>query len=148
MALNEILPVVGKAKKGGGILGSVIGGIAGALAGLATTAASANPGAGIAAGLGTATALSGAGATAGGLIGEGVAPSKGAEASATVPISKSAPQKKPMQALQDNPEIKLATLQNAKNLTKSSDLPNEDAMAYMKMFEDASGKLKNQMGIG
>jgi hypothetical protein len=152
MALNEIVPVTKPPKKGGGVLGSVVGGIVGALAAIGTTIATWNPGAGAGAGLAAGAAAAGsiaggagAGMGLGGMIGEAANPSKAGEVSEVIPKQQNT--SKPMQTVaMNNPEVQLATMQHSKNLLKNSSQP--DALQYMDLLNQASGKLKNQLGVG
>lgn len=141
MAFLEVQPVVTPGKKGGGAfggaLGSILGGIIGAIGAAAAPATAGGS-------LGLIPAGMAIGGTAGGLAGEAADGSKGADVQGVVGKTEN---RKPMQTVAaQNPEVKLATLQNSKNLLKTSDVP--DAMKYMGLIDEASGKLKNQMGIG
>lgn len=138
MAIDEenvsINPVMGGQKKSGGLLGSVLGGLAGLGAGVAGVftggaALPAIPGA-IAAG----TALGGVAGNMASPAGSGAAPA---------PVQ-SVGQTGPMNSMGGAPEVQMATMQNAKNLLSTSNVPN--AQQYMDMIDQAHQTLRTRLG--
>lgn len=141
--LNDIIPVTSPPKKGGGLFGGILGSVLGGLAG--AIAAPLTGGASLLGTLGAAAAGAGAGNMVGGLAGEAIDPSKSGGSTTVIPKSEAS--KKNMQTVaMNNPEVQLATIQNSKNLLKQSSTP--DALQYMDILDQASGKLKQQLGVG
>jgi hypothetical protein len=132
MPITPIQPVIAPPKKGGGALGSIAGTIGGGAIGF--IASGGNP-AGAMAGASLGSQLGGAG-------GEAIDP---AQAGSQSPHVGTMEKSKPIASVTSQPDVQLAMMQNSKNLLKSADVP--DALDYMSLIDQASAKLKKQMGV-
>lgn len=148
MNLASINPVDTPAHKGSGMFGSVLGGGIGALIGAIASVALSPYTAGaslaplIAAGASGAAAGAGLGSTAGGIAGNVIDPAKSPTASLQLPLTEA---KKPaLSYMMKAPEVQLATMQNAKNLLATQDMPG--AMDYMNQLDQAMGITRKRLG--
>jgi hypothetical protein len=142
MAITEINPVIKKGSGGGGLLGSVLGGLAGITLGAATGGALAAPGAVLGGALSGALAGGSVGQTVGGISGNLIDKPKADEA--TPMIQNNPVDRAKMNAMGSAPEVQMASMQNAKNLLSTSDLP--DAKNYMDQIDQAQSALKQRLG--
>jgi hypothetical protein len=146
MALANINPVVSQPKQGkGGVLGSILGTAPGLALGIGSliaapfTAGSTLPLAG--AGFGAA----GAGGMIGGMIGNKVDPSTPGSQSAAAPVQETS-RKAPLSQFQENPEVQLATLMNAKKQLPQANLPGEQMSQYGAMLDEAGNRIRQNLG--
>jgi hypothetical protein len=82
------------------------------------------------------------GSQLGGAGGEAIDP---AQAGSQSPHVGTMEKSKPIASVTSQPDVQLAMMQNSKNLLKSADVP--DALDYMSLIDQASAKLKKQMGV-
>lgn len=140
MGLEDIKPPTDEGHKGqGGLWGSIAGGLLAAAGAVAAPFTAGTSLAAVPAGL----ALAGAAAP---VVGNAIDPSVAGSNEGVVPHTET--NKSALDALSMHPEVQLAGLQQSRDALKSAQgLPAEQVSTLNQMFTDASGKLKNQLGI-